>query len=81
MKSESHELQFGVIFIFLHKIKESLYLMICLVLWEPPTFFLIPNLFAICKNTFSKWWEELRMSYRRVLSSTPVSKGFGNDVR
>jgi hypothetical protein len=23
-------------------------------------------------NTFSKWWEELRMSCRRVLSSTPL---------
>jgi hypothetical protein len=31
-----------------------------------------PNLFAICNNTFSKWWEELRMSCRRVLSSTPL---------
>jgi hypothetical protein len=35
-------------------------------------FFLIPNLFAICKNTYSKWWEELRMYFRRVLSSTPL---------
>jgi hypothetical protein len=31
-----------------------------------------PNLFAICNNTFSKWWEESRMSCRRVLSSTPL---------
>jgi hypothetical protein len=31
-----------------------------------------PNLFAVCNNTFSKWWEELRMSCRRVLSSTPL---------
>jgi hypothetical protein len=31
-----------------------------------------PNLFAICNNTFSKWWEELRMTCRRVLSSTPL---------
>jgi hypothetical protein len=30
------------------------------------------NLFAICNNIFSKWWEELRMSCRRVLSSTPL---------
>jgi hypothetical protein len=37
-----------------------------------------PNLFASCNNTFSKWWEGLRMSCRRVLSSTPVSMGFGN---
>jgi hypothetical protein len=35
-------------------------------------FFLIPKLFTICKNTFSKWWEGLRMSCRRVLSSTPL---------
>jgi hypothetical protein len=28
--------------------------------------------FAICNNTFSKWWEGLRMSCRRVLSSTPL---------
>jgi hypothetical protein len=35
-------------------------------------FFLLerPNLFAICNNTFSKWWEGWRMSCRRVLSST-----------
>jgi hypothetical protein len=31
-----------------------------------------PNLFAVCNNTFSKWWEGLRMSCRRVLSSTPL---------
>jgi hypothetical protein len=31
-----------------------------------------PNLFAICNNTFSKWWEGLRMSCRRVLGSTPL---------
>jgi hypothetical protein len=39
-------------------------------------FFLLerPNLFAICNNTFSKWWEGWRMSCRRVrvLSSTPL---------
>jgi hypothetical protein len=37
-------------------------------------FFLLerPNLFAICNNTFSKWWEGCRMSCRRVLSSTPL---------
>jgi hypothetical protein len=29
-----------------------------------------PNLFAICNNTFSKWWG--RMACRRVLSSTPL---------
>jgi hypothetical protein len=31
-----------------------------------------PNLFASCNNTFSKWWEGLRMSCIRVLSSTPL---------
>jgi hypothetical protein len=31
-----------------------------------------PNLFAICNNTFSKWWEGWRMACRRVLSSTPL---------
>jgi hypothetical protein len=38
-------------------------------------FFLLqrPNLFAICNNTFSKWWEGWRMACRRVLSSTPLS--------
>jgi hypothetical protein len=37
-------------------------------------FFLLerPNLFAICNNTFSKWWEGWRMACRRVLSSTPL---------
>jgi hypothetical protein len=37
-------------------------------------FFLLerPNLFAICNNTFSKWWYGWRMSCRRVLSSTPL---------
>jgi hypothetical protein len=45
-----------------------------------PGFFLRPNLFASCNNTFSKWWEVLRMTCRRVLSST-VSIGFGNLVR
>jgi hypothetical protein len=37
-------------------------------------FFLLerPNLFAICNNTFSKWWEGWRMSCRRVLSSIPL---------
>jgi hypothetical protein len=37
-------------------------------------FFLLErlNLFAICNNTFSKWWEGWRMSCRRVLSSTPL---------
>jgi hypothetical protein len=40
-----------------------------------------PNLFEICNNTFSKWWEGWRMACRRVLSSTPASKGFGNRWR
>jgi hypothetical protein len=31
-----------------------------------------PNLFAICNNTFSKWWEGWRMACRRVLSSTSL---------
>jgi hypothetical protein len=31
-----------------------------------------PNLFASCNNTFSKWWEGLRMSCRRFPSSTPL---------
>jgi hypothetical protein len=31
-----------------------------------------PNLFTICNNTFSKWWESVRMACRRVLSSTPL---------
>jgi hypothetical protein len=35
-------------------------------------FFFRPNLFASCNNTFSKWWEVLRLSCRRVLSSTPM---------
>jgi hypothetical protein len=37
-------------------------------------FFLLerPSLFAICNNTFSKWWEGWRMACRRVLSSTPL---------
>jgi hypothetical protein len=37
-----------------------------------PKFFLRPSLFAVCNNTFSKWWEGLRMASRRVLSSTPL---------
>jgi hypothetical protein len=39
--------------------------MICFLLQRP-------NLFAICNNTFSKWWEGWRMSCRRVLGSTPL---------
>jgi hypothetical protein len=34
-------------------------------------FFKKTNLFAISNNTFSKWWEGLRMTCRRVFSSTP----------
>jgi hypothetical protein len=29
-------------------------------------------LFAVCNNTFSKWWEGWMMSCRRVLSNTPL---------
>jgi hypothetical protein len=35
-------------------------------------FFERPNLFAICNNTFSKWWVGWRMACRRILSSTPL---------
>jgi hypothetical protein len=35
-------------------------------------FALRTNLFASCNNTFSKWWEGLRMTCRRVLSTTPL---------
>jgi hypothetical protein len=31
-----------------------------------------PILFAICKNTFSKWKVGGRMAWRRVLSSAPL---------
>jgi hypothetical protein len=43
-----------------------------LILKAPALFLIRPNLFAICNNTFSKWWEVLRMACRRVLSSTPL---------
>jgi hypothetical protein len=38
-------------------------------------FLLRPTLFANCNNTFSKWWEMLRMACRRVLSSTLLKRG------
>jgi hypothetical protein len=31
-----------------------------------------PSVFAICKNTFSKWKVGGRMAWRRVLSSAPL---------
>jgi hypothetical protein len=45
-----------------------------ILMFKRNIFFLLerPNLFAICNNTFSKWWEGWRMSYRRELSSTPL---------
>jgi hypothetical protein len=35
---------------------------------------------CICNNTFSKWWEGLRMSCRRVLNSTPLLIGGSETV-
>jgi hypothetical protein len=32
-------------------------------------FFMRPDLFASCNNTFSKWWEGVKMACRRVPSS------------
>jgi hypothetical protein len=57
---------------FLHATVCLLHSLLNVLVWIANTifFFLIPNLFAICNNTFSKWWEGLRMSCGRVLSST-----------
>jgi hypothetical protein len=58
-----------------HAMKTYRELEICSTILDLSTrFFLLErlNLFATCDNTFSKWWEGLRMACRRVLSSTPL---------
>jgi hypothetical protein len=47
-------------------------MILCKEVYSLGGLFLIPNLFAICNNTFSKWWEMLKMSCRRVLSNTTL---------